>query len=210
MKEKTLQKIFEEYLIKNKICYEKEFLCHSGLMDFKIEIGGKTCGVEVKSLMGSIQTTIGQLVLAQKTFSNVYLLAPEEFIQEMENVVLETGVLANIGLIVFKEGGFIFLKEPLPKSYYFNPIQKKRRRFLTPQSKTMSVGDLDLGIISTFENRVFDYNLLVSEIKISRSNANQRLKRLIKMGLVEEISSDNPKRYRVKKVVDWGTKIPVE
>jgi predicted transcriptional regulator len=74
----------------------------------------------------------------------------------------------------------------------------------------MSVGDLDLGIISTFENRVFDYNLLVSEIKISRSNANQRLKRLIKMGLVEEISSDNPKRYRVKKVVDWGTKIPVE
>lgn len=210
MKEKTLQLLFENYLIKKRINYKKEFLCYSGLIDFKIEIDGRACGVEVKSSMSSLHTTIGQLVLAQKTFSHIYLLAPEDFLQEVEDIVLETGVLTNIGLIAFKEGDFAFIKEPSPKSYHFNQIEKKKSANLPRKPKTMSVGDLDLGIVSTFEKRIFDYNLLVSEIKISRSNANQRLKRLIKMGLIEEISSDNPKKYRVKKVVGWGTKIPVE
>ena len=209
MKEGSLQNLFENFLIEKHISYEREYSYRFGSIDFKIEINNKIYGVEVKSLNGSLPTTMGQLIIAKQTFSHIYLLAPEEFIQKIEDLMIEDSFLNNIGLIVLKEGDFVFLKEPSPKSYYFNPMENKKNH-TQKKTKNMLVCDLDLGITSTFQNRFFDYNSLVKEMKISRANAHQRLKRLIKMGLIEEISPFHPKHYRVKKVIDLGTKITIE
>jgi hypothetical protein len=209
MKEKNLQDMFEKFLVKSNISYEREYPCSSGYIDFKMETNNKICGVEVKSFQGSLPSTIGQLILIQKTFSHVYLLAPEEFIEKIQYLTLENGLLNNIGLITLKEGNFVFLKEPSSKSYYFNPIEDRKKETSPKKTKNMMVCDLDLGIISTFQNRIFDYSSVIKEMKISRSNAHHRLKRLLRMGLIEEVSSFNPKQYRVKKVVEWGTKIPI-
>jgi hypothetical protein len=209
MREKNIQQLFEIFLKTNNIPFEREYFCSSGLIDFKIEKNGKVYGVEVKSLQGSLSTTIGQLTLAQKTFSHLYLVAPEEFIHQIKSILPENNLLNNLGLIVFNEGVFTVLREPSPKSYYFNPVKGERSKISEKKNKNMVVNDLDLGILSTFQNRVFDYPSIVKEIKISRTNAHQRLDRLMKMGLVEELSSFNPKQYRVKKIVDLGTKIPI-
>jgi hypothetical protein len=209
MREKTLQSLFENFLIKRKIPYEREYPCYFGAIDFMIQMAGKSCGVEVKSLNGKLYVAIGQLILAQKTFSHVYLLAPDDFIQEIEGLMLENGVLNNIGLITFKEGEIMFIKEPSSKFYYFNPDEVKKTY---PKSgiKHMLVLDIDLSILNTFQDKIFDYNSLLKETKISRSNAHQRIKRLLRMGLIEEISPFHPKQYRVKSVPEWGTKVPVE
>lgn len=207
MNEITLQKIFEQFLIQNKIEYEREFKTHYYTIDFKIRLGDKTCGVEAKSSKGNIFYMLGQLILAKKTFSHIYLLAPQDMIDKTQSVVESVGV----GIIAFKEGKFFFLKEPKPASYYFNQPEKKDSKldFQKPKRKNIIIADRDYSILTNFENKVFSPLDVTKVMKITRSDAYARIERLLKVGLLEEESSFNPKMYRVKKVVDWGTKIPL-
>src|SRR3989304_2688606 len=104
MNEKTLQALFENFLIKEKIQYERGFKAHAYTIDFKVNIDGKICGVEAKSSKGNTFYALGQLVLAKRTFSHIYLLAPQEFLEKIQNVVDGLGV----GTIIFNDGVFSF------------------------------------------------------------------------------------------------------
>ena len=70
--------------------------------------------------------------------------------------------------------------------------------------------DKDFSILTKFEGIVFNYLDVMKLFKTTRSDAYARIKRLMKVGLLIEESSFNPKSYRVKKVVDWGTKFSLQ
>ena len=206
MNEKTLQDIFERYLISHNIPYEREFRSQTHPIDFRIKINDKICGVEVKSSNGEVFNAIGQLIFAKRTFSNVYLLAPEEFLKKIQTEIENM----SVGVIMFKDGAFTFLREPVAPTYYFNQPQKQEKpMFQRSKSKNLLIVDRDYSILLNFENKIFSCLDVINLFKSSRMEAYIRIQRLLKVGLIEEVSSLNPKTYRVKKIVDWGIKIPL-
>lgn len=206
MNEITLQNLFENFLVKNNIQYKREFKAHAYVIDFKVKLNEKNCGVEIKSSKGNIFHMMGQLILAKKTFSHIYLLAPQEMLERVQDVVESIG----IGVIAFKEGEFSFLKEPKPSKYYFNPPESsKKPEFQKPKAKSVIVVDKDYSILVNFENKTFNHSDVVKFLKISGIDAYARIERLLKVGLLKEESSFNPKGYSVKKIVALGTKLPL-
>jgi len=206
MNEKTLQSFFENYLKSQKIQYKREFRTSMSIVDFNVLIDNKKCAIEVKSNKGKISNTLGQLILARKTFSHVYLLAPEPFLQKIEPLITGTKILKETGLITIKGGKFVFTKDPDPLKYYFNYNPPKRRKTFPQDRNYMTITDYDYRILVNYENKMFNVIDIMKKFNVTRVDAYKRIERLLKVGLIEELFPFNPKSYRVTKIVDWGTK----
>jgi hypothetical protein len=207
MNEQTLKNLFEKYLVANKIDYKREFRAHALIMDFNINIDGKSYGVEVKSSKGNVFTTLGQLTLAKRTFSHIYLLAPKEFISRIQDAVADSGV----GTIIFDSGAFSFATHPKAPKYFFNkPSPIEEAGLEKPNISSMVMGDKDFKILAKFESKAFTYLDVMKFLNTTRSDAYARINRLMKVGLVAVESSFNPKSYKVMKVADRGVKIKLQ
>jgi hypothetical protein len=195
----VLHEKYIEYLKSKRNPFEHEVRILNGVIDFKVEIGKKIIGVEVKADRSNVFSALGQLMNARRTFSDVYLLSTEEFHNMIYSVLFGLGLYDRFGFIILKDGDFITLSEPKARGYYFNekyclPLKKKK-------AKTLITGKPTIDFLERHKNEPFFCFEVAKEMKISMPHAQQRVARWRRFGLVEEIRHAGlPKPFRVVKI----------
>lgn len=188
-----LRTVFEKFLIDNKIPFERRFGIKDDIIDYKIILDGKVSLVEVKSDRANIFTTIGKLLNAKRTCSDIFLFAPQRFMIKMKGINSEIGILERIGLFELEEGNIKITKRPEGEYYFKNDIRKIKK----PKQKYIKINEFDFDILTSFENQPFLISDISKKINSSLASAQQRVGRLKRAGLIEEIGGGNPKAFKV-------------
>jgi len=193
MEEYNSKKLFEFFLERNKIPFRREVHIKKAIIDYKVEFD-RTSLVEAKGDRSDIFSAIGQLVNAKRTCSDVFLLAPSDFIKKLLDIDKETGVLSNIGLIEIQNNNINIIRRPLGEYYYKEDDQKIRKPRI--KQNGMYVNETDLNILNNFDNfLIFD---IIKKFNVSYSYAQYIVNRLKKAKLIE-IANDGmyPLFFRV-------------
>jgi hypothetical protein len=197
--ENILHEKYIKYLKLKNIPFEHESRILNGVIDFKINLEEKIIGIEVKADRSNLFSALGQLINAKRTFSDVYLLSTEEFYNTIYDIFLELGLQDQFGFIIVKDGDFVTLSKPKTKQYYFN-----ERFYKPPKTKKTKALVLDKEItdfLEKYKDKPFFCSDVAKEMNISMTNAQARIARLRRFGLVEEVKHIGiPKPFKVLKI----------
>jgi hypothetical protein len=202
----------EESIIKNKFeNFDHDFkdnlqheFCFFGnqRIDYVIKRDKKIIGIEAKGSRSDVKSAVGQLFFMKQVFSELYLLAPLNFIKKIISSCKETDFLENIGFITISKNSIVFLKHPQNLEYYFKPKATIRKGREIPYEECV-VNENDIKIIKQFCNKTFTIFDLMSAFNLRRENAYARIARLKRGGVLEIVNpSDNPRLYKITKYVD--------
>jgi len=193
MEEYNTKKLFEFFLQRNNIPFRREVYIKKAIIDYKVEFD-RPALVEAKGDRSNIFGAIGQLVNAKRTCSDVFLLAPSDFIKKILEIEKETGALPNIGIIEIQNNEINIIRKPQGE-YYYNEDKQKIRK---PRAKQngMYVSEMDLSILNDFDNfLIFD---IIKKYNVSYDYAQHIVSRLRRAKLVE-VANDgaNPRFFKV-------------
>lgn len=198
--ESVLHEKYIEYLKREKIQFEHEARIANGVIDFKVDFDNKTAGVEVKADRAKLFSTVGQMMSAKRTFSDVYLLSTEEFYNAISEILVEFGLQNSFGFIIFKNNSFVTLSKPRVKEYYFNSEYYKPRE-LKSKPKTLNTGPETITFLKKHLNEPFMCIDIVREFKMGMEGAYKVVSRWKRFGLIELLpNSGLPKFYRVLRI----------
>jgi len=197
--ENILQEKYIEYLKTKQIIFELEVGILKDIIDFKIEVDKKFIGVKVKADRSKVFSTIGQLLNAKRTFSDVYLLSTEGFYNEIYELLKEFGIQDNFGFIMFKNGNFITLSKPKVKDYYFN--EKYYKPSKRKKTTTLKLDKDSINFLNKYKDEPFFCFTVAKEMKISMFLAQSKITGWKRFGLVENTPHIGlPKPFRVSKI----------
>jgi hypothetical protein len=189
-----IQDFYEDLLKSRKVDFKRDCRLGETKIDFIANIGGKWNAVEIRSSYSNVYTTIGELTSLSKEFSHIILVATKDFLEKFRIATERTGVLANIGTVIFDNGEFIESKQPVSKEYFSNKedaseIQKNsitRKRFTQQEEK----------FFRRHEGGPFRINDIVKELDKSFPTAYRFVLDLRALGLAEEVSKGaHPKMF---------------
>ena len=207
MQELKIKYIFENFLTEKKIPFERDFGIKDGTIDYKTLLNDKISLIEAKSDRSNVFRTIGQIINAKRTCSDVYLVAPAVFIKKIKKTCEESGHPFNFGLIEIDKGNVNIIKQPEGK-YYFRNKETKRRK---TRPKGILVNEHDLAVLNDFEKQFFFISDISNKYKVSVSVAQHRVNRLRKACLIEETSDGGyPKAFKVIKKAKMGEWIGID
>ncbi len=173
-------------------------------VDFKVESSGKIVGYCVRTNKSNTYTTLGQLVAARLVFSDVILVAPLPFLKKVMRIGRGIPGLSVIGYATIVDGSVNFIKQPTAESYYFKgELNKKTEKAGT----NARVTENDLKILGFFENETILVTTLSKKLGITINNSYNKLRRLKRMGVVEEVGDSYPKAYKIIGKRSVGEKI---
>jgi biotin operon repressor len=203
MNEQELSGFFDRFDNYFKAELKKEVLVFGGKrIDYTAKKGNRIVGIEVKGSRANIYNTIGQLFFMKTIFSDLYLLAPLDFIKKLSQITEGTPLLDEIGLITLADGSITVLKHPVNREYYYKQSIKQIKQKKLPKLQ-YTINENDIIIIKLFKNRGFTAADLSKELNISRENAYRRIARLKKAGVIRQIETGvNPKSYKVVRYVE--------
>lgn len=197
--ESVLHEKYGEYLKQKNIFFEHEARILNGIIDFKLNFEEKVIGIEIKADRSNLFSALGQLINAKRTFSDVYLLSTEEFYNTIYDIFLELGLQDQFGFIIFKEGEFVTLSKPRSKQYYFNERFYKPPK--TKKTKTLILDKEITDFLERYKNKPFLCSDAAKEMNVSMANAQARIARMRRFGLVEEVRHTGvPKPFKVLKI----------
>lgn len=196
--EKLIQDLFEEHLKKLNLKYKRGCKIDNSFIDFLVDYSGKMYGVEIKSSFSKINSTIGQLINFSRFFSHLILVAPRDFLVRFEEVVKETNILKQIGMIAFENGDFIEVKKPKPEKYFLriHAEMKEKRKIKEMFTKDRFTED-EIKFFIKFKDRSFMVCDVVANLNKKRAAIYHFLSTLKKLGFIEEVAGTYPKSFRI-------------
>lgn len=203
MNEEKLKEKFEQLDHEFKIELKKEVLVFDrGRIDYTAKRGDKIIGIEVKGSRTKIYGAIGQLIFMKRFFSELYLLAPMNFIKKLNRMTEGIPFIDEIGLMTLAENSIIILKHPNSEKYYYNSPPKEIKQKTQPKLQAI-VNENDVIVIKLFRDRVFTAADVSKELNLSRENAYRRITRLKKAGIIKQVETgSNPKSYKIVRYVE--------
>lgn len=203
MNEEKLREFFEQLDHEFKIELKKEVPVLGGKrIDYTVKKGNQVIGIEVKGSRANIYNTIGQLFFMKTIFSELYLLAPLDFIKKLSQMIERTSFLNEIGLITLAENSITVLKHPTTKEYYYNPPLRQIKEKRMPKLHAV-INENDIVIIKFFQNKLFTAADVSKELNLSRENAYRRIARLKRAGVIKQVETGiNPKTYKIIKYTE--------
>jgi hypothetical protein len=197
--ESFLHEKYAEFLKQNNIPFELDVRILNGVVDFKVDFGGKFVGVQAKADRSNLFSALGQLMNARRTFSDIYLLSTEEFYNSIYEVFVEFGIQDNFGFIILKEGKFLTLSQPKTKEYYFN--EKFYKPSLEKKTKVLALDEPSMSFLKQHKDKPFFSSDISKELKISMALAQSRINSWRRFGLIENDPHVGiPKPFRVIKI----------
>jgi len=195
--ESIVKRIFEKHASDSKLTIIKNVPIEDDRIDYEIVSGGKRFAVEAKGTRSDEYSTIGQLLNIKKTYSNIYLLAPLNFIKKVWKTLQETNNLTGIGIMTIGEKGVHVLKKPSPETYYYNQPVKLPKKSM---GKQMFINEKDIVVETKINNKNFIVSDVAKILSIPMTDAYHRVARLKSAGMIEEVSfGGHPKTYRFVK-----------
>lgn len=197
--EYVLHEKYIEYLKHNNMPFEHEAQILNGIIDFKVDIGEKSIGVEVKADRSNLFSALGQLMNIKRTFSDVYLLSTEDFYQTIYTILVEFGIQDKFGFIVLKNGKFITMSKPKTKEYYFN--EKFYHPPLKTKTRTLVLDEQTIKFLEKHKCYPFICSDVAKELNIRMGLAQNRISSWKRFGLIEnEPHLGLPKPFKVIKI----------
>jgi len=198
MNELIIQDLFERYLKDHKIIYKREYRLNNSFIDFVIKIEGKLIGVEIKTSYSNLYKTIGQLINFSRFFSHLILVAPKNFIEKINTIIKDSGVLNHIGFIIFENGEFQHLKKPNPPRYYFRGKTLKIKHTCSKKEFNISRFEKkELIFFKKYKNKWFMVSDIVENLKISFPAAYHFISSLRRFGFIKEVErGSHPKCFK--------------
>jgi len=163
-------------------------------IDYVSEDEGKVVGILVKGSRSNIYTTIGELFYYKKIFSHLYVAAPLNFVKKLILLIEHNPLYNDIGFITINNNAeIITIKKPQSKVYYFK-LPKRARKI----ENKITINNSDLEIMKKFEGKYFTVIDVMNAFNLSRKNAYRRIDRLKKVGVVDEVVGEKPKKFIIK------------
>ena len=203
MEENKVKELFEKFDNEFSKDLQKEvYFDGNRRIDYTVSTGNRVIGIEVKGSNSGIYTTLGQLLIMKKTFSDLYLLAPLYFIKKIIKTIQELNLLNEIGLLMIAKNSLIILKRPEILGYYYKPNVKQRKaRKLPKNSPTINVNDIE--VFQHFKDKTFTVIDMMNEFQLSRPSAYLRISKLKKIGVIDTSRPlQNPRAYKFIKSIE--------